>query len=492
MIRHFMGLPAGRKWRMDNQSNDKELLGRRDFVKLGALAASAFTIVPSYVLGGRGNFVPSDKLNVAAIGTGGQGLVDLRGFMSNPRVQAIAVCDVRREADYSKFYFRTPAGWEPAKNLVEKQYAEQKAAGSYKGCNAYVDFNEMLEKETGIDAVIVATTDNLHAAASMAAMARGKHVYCEKPLTHDVYEARMLREAARQHKVATQMGNHAHASEYIRLLVEWVQDGAIGDVHEVHSWTNRPMWPQGIARPKETMPVPDGLDWDRWIGPAPFRPYHEIYAPFNWRGWWDFGTGALGDMGCHIMDMPVWALELSHPTAVQASFTPMPDGETGPLGSIVTYEFPARGSKPPVRLTWYDGGLKPPRPKELEADRDMPGTGSLLFGSKGVILAEESGSGRLIPETAMRAYTRPPKTIKRVSGIYNEFIEACFGGDPASSNFEVSGPLTEIVLLGNVALRSGRNQRLEWDGENMQVTNLPEANKLVRREYREGWSLGVS
>ncbi len=471
---------------MKNGSGDNSI-SRRDFVKAGAAVAAGISVVPRHVLG-RGFQAPSDKLNVATIGAGGQGQVDTRGFLEFPEVQVIAVCDVRKEADYSKFYFRVPSGREVVKGIVEKHYAEQKASGQYKGCNSYVDFREMLEKESGIDAVIVATTDNLHALASLEAIKRGKHVYCEKPLTHDIYEARILRQAAKKHNVKTQMGNHAHSTEYIRLLVEWVQDGAIGDVTEVHSWTNRPMWPQGIERPAE-QPVPEGLDWDRWIGPAPFRPYNEIYAPFNWRGWWDFGSGALGDMGCHIMDMPVWALELGYPTAVQASFSPFPKDESGPAASLVTYEFPARGNKPPVTYKWYDGGLMPPRPKELEAGKRMPGTGSLLFGSKGVIMADEGGTGRIIPETAMQAYKRPEKRIKRVKGHYEDFVRGALGGDMPSSNFDVAGPLTEIVLLGNVAIRSGRNVRLEWDGPNMTVTNVAEANQYVKRQYRDGWKL---
>ncbi len=429
-------------------------------------------------------------MNIASIGTGGQGTVDLKGMLRQPNTQVIAVCDVRRDADYSKFYFGGRAGWENAQKLVEKYYSDKNGA-AYKGCKTYTDFYEMLDKETGIDAVVVATTDNLHAFASMAAIRKGKHVYCEKPLTHNIDEARALREAAAKAGVATQMGNHHHASEYIRLAVEWIQDGAIGEVREVQCWTNRPMWPQGVPRPAEDQPVPDGFNWDKWIGPAPYRPYNEIYAPFNWRGWWDFGTGALGDMGCHIMDMPVWALELGYPTAVQASSTPFErdKSESAPLGSIVTFEFPARGSKPPVTLTWYDGGLMPPRPAQLEEKRKMPGTGCLVIGSKGVLMADEGGTARLIPETAMKAYKRPPKTIRRSPGIYPGFIEACLGGAPASSNFSVSGPLTEIVLLGNVAIRAGQNVRLEWDGPNMQVTNFPEANQYVKRQYREGWSL---
>jgi predicted dehydrogenase len=363
----------------------------------------------------------------------------------------------------------------------------------------------MLEKETGIDAVCVSTTDSLHAFGAMAAMKKKKHVYCQKPLTHDVWEARQLTLAAREHKVMTQMGNQGHAGEGNRLMVEWIEDGAIGEVTEVHCWTDRPAgyWPQGISRP-EYVPaaVPDTIDWDRWVGPAPMRPYHPGYLPFNWRGWWDYGTGALGDMGCHILDTPVWALKLGHPTAVQASSSPFTE-DSGPIASMVTFEFPARGKMPPVKLVWYEGGLTPPRPTDLEEGRRVgDGSGVLFIGSKGKILCNTYGEQpRIVPETKMKAYKQPPKRLKRIpnglAGIYADFINAIKTGEPACSNFDVAGPLSEITLMGNLAVRVNlafrdkglRGQRLLWDGEKMEVTNMPEANQFVKREYRQGWSL---
>ncbi len=488
----------------ENLKQPGDIISRRQFLGTTA-AATAFTIIPRHVLGGPGYVPPSDKVNLAVIGVGGQGTYDMTQFLQLPEVQVVAVCDVVKEMDYSKFYFGGIRGREPARQAVDDFYAKQTGNGSYKGCAAYVDFYDMLEKETGIDAVSVATTDSLHAFAAMAAMRKKKHVYCQKPLTHDVWEARQLTLAARENKVMTQMGNQGHAGEGNRLMVEWIADGAIGEVHEVHCWTNRPAgyWPQGIARPEETPSLPPTIDWDRWLGPAPWRYFHPIYLPFNWRGWWDFGTGALGDMGCHILDTPVWALNLGHPTAVQASASPFTD-DSGPIAAMVTYEFPAREKMPPVKLVWYEGGLTPPRPADFEEGRRMgDGSGVLFIGTKGKILCSTYGEQpRLIPETAMKAYKQPPKKIKRVpnglAGIYADFINAIKTGEPACSNFDVSGPLTEVVLLGNLAVRMNlaynndkglKGQRLLWDGEKMEVTNLPEVNKFVKREYREGWSL---
>lgn len=467
------------------------VMTRRQFLGTTSAAAAAFSIIPRRVLGGPGHVAPSDKINLAMIGVGGQGTHDMTQFMSIPEVQVVSVCDVNKECDYSKFYFGGMKGLEPARQLVDKTYAEQTGNGAYKGCAAYVDFYEMLEKEEGIDAVSVATTDNLHAFAAMAAIRKNKHVYCQKPLTHDVWEARQLTLAAREHNVMTQMGNQGRAGEGNRLITEWIADGAIGNVIEVHCWTNRPAgyWPQGINRPEETPSLPPTLDWDRWIGPAPWRYFHPIYVPFNWRGWWDFGTGALGDMGCHLIDTPHVALNLGHPTSVQASATPFTD-DSGPIGSIVHYDFPASGDKPQLKLVWYEGGLMPPRPKDLEHGRRMgDGSGVLFIGEKGNLMCSTYGEQpRLIPEAKMKTYTLPPKTLKRVPSIYQDWIDAIKTGEPACSNFEVSGPLTEIVLLGNLAVRM-KGQTLEWDGDKMEVTNEPEANKFVRREYREGWSL---
>ncbi len=440
---------------------------RREFLGATALSTAAFTILPGHVLGLNGATPPSEKLNLAGVGIGGQGASDLSNMESE---NIVALCDVdSRHAAH-----------------VFKKYPKAKQ---------HRDFRKMLEEQKEIDGIVVATPDNLHAVVSMTAIKLGKHVYCEKPLTHDVYEARQLAEAAREHKVATQMGNQGQASEETRRLCEIIWDGAIGSVREAHIWTDRPSrglndeyWPQGIPRPKDEPPVPETLDWDLWLGPAPYRPYNPAYLPFKWRGWWDFGTGALGDIGCHAMDPVFRALKLGQPTSVQACSTRV-NKETYPLASIVQYQFPAREDFPPVKLYWYDGGLRPPRPDELEDGQEMGANGRLLIGDKGKLLGN-----RLIPRARQREYQQPPKTIPRSIGHYKEWIAACKGGKPGGSNFNFAGPLAEVVLLGNVALRSGLREeltrvKLVWDGPNMKITNLPEANQFLRREYREGWSL---
>jgi len=452
---------------------------RRTFLR-SAAGVAAFTIVPRHVLGGPGYTPPSEKLNVAGVGVGGMGKHNIA-----------AIAGVGMDEEGNIIDADNPTG----ENIVALcDVDEEFAAPTFKGfprARKYRDYRRMLEKQKDIDAVVIATPDHTHAVIAMAAMQLGKHVYVQKPLTHDVYEARCLTEAARQYKVATQMGNQGHSGEGVRLICEWIWDGAIGPVREVHAWTNRPIWPQGIGRPKETPPVPPTLDWDLWIGPAPYRPYHPAYHPFKWRGWWDFGCGALGDMACHVLDPAVAALKLGYPTSVEASSTPLND-ETFPLASIVRYEFPARGDMPAVKLTWYDGGLKPPRPEALEPNRPLEQAESnlLFIGEKGVLRCGDYGdSPRLIPESAMRQYKRPPKTLPRIKGTHEQnWIEACKGGEPACSNFDYSGPFTEMVLLGTIALRFP-GEKLECDGEKMEFTNKPEANEYIRREYRAGWSL---
>ncbi len=451
---------------MQNKSTNNRI-SRRKFMGGAAIAATAFSVLPGHVLGQNGATPPSRKLNIAGIGVGGQGAGDLNNLMSE---NIVALCDV----DWNR------------------------AAGTFKkfpDAKKYKDFRKMLEEQKDIDAVVVATPDHMHAFASMMAIKMGKHVYCEKPLTHSVWEARKVAEAAREHKVATQMGNQGQASEETRRLCEFIWSGAIGPVREVHIWTDRASkglfeeyWPQGIPRPTETPPVPETLDWDLWVGPAPLRPYHPAYLPFKWRGWWDFGTGALGDIGCHTFDAVFRALKLGHPLSVSASSTRVND-ETYPLASMVNYRFPARGDMPPVDFTWYDGGLRPPRPAELEDGREMGANGRLLIGDNGKILGN-----RLIPESKQQASEQVPKTLPRSIGHHKEWIEACKGGKPAGSNFDWAGPLAEVVLLGNVALRTSLREqltktRLNWDGQNMRFTNMEEANKYLRREYRQGWSL---
>jgi len=452
-------------------------LSRRDFIGRTAAAVGAFTIVPRYVLAGSGQAPPSEKLNIAAVGVGSQGITDVERVMSQ---NIVALCDVD-DAYMAKNVARVKGGFD-----------------AFPKAKKYRDFRKMLEKQKDIDAVLIATPDHTHAVVSMTAIKMGKHVYCEKPLTHTIYEARQLAEAARQHKVATQMGNRGQAAEGPRLICEWIWDGAIGPVRQVHVWTDRPVnwWPQGIDRPKDAPPVPETLDWDLWLGPAPYRPYHPAYAPYIWRGWWDFGTGALGDMGCHSFAPIFWALKLGYPTTVEASSTEV-NSESYPLASIVRYKFPARGDMPPVELTWYDGGLLPPRPEELEQDRQMGNdSGGIIFiGDKGKIMTHHAGrSPRITPESKMKEYKQPPKTIPRSIGHFEEWLEACKGGKPAVANFDFAGPVAEVVLLGNIALRPELKKklainRLYWDGVNMKVTNLPEANEFVHYQYRQGWSL---
>ena len=436
---------------------------RRQFLGQTASAAAAFMIVPSHVLGGAGKIPPSERLNIAGVGAGGQAAHDLEQVARDSNI--VALCDVD-DARAARSFQRWPD------------------AGRYK------DFRVMLEKEKDIDAVVVGTPDHMHAFAAMAAIELGKHVYVEKPMAHSVSEARKLTAAARRYKVVTQMGNQGHSFRGCHILRAWVEDNAIGEITEVHCWTNRPTWPQGVDRPAETPPVPATLDWDLWLGPAPERPYHPAYCPRNWRGWWDFGAGALGDMGCHIMDGAFYALELGPPTRVSAESSGIND-ETGPKWSIICYEFPKRGKLPPVTLTWYDGGKTPARPPELEEGRilgDKDGCGSLYVGAKGKIMATTYGNGvRIIPETKMKAYKKAKVELPRRPMHHENWTLACKGEGTAISNFDYAGPFTEMVLLGNVALRAG--QPIEWDSENMKITNLPEAQRFIERAYRPGWTL---
>jgi predicted dehydrogenase len=359
------------------------------------------------------------------------------------------------------------------------------------------DFRKMFDKmENAIDAVIVATPDHTHAVAAMAAMQRGKHVYVQKPLTKSIWEARQLTAAARRYGVVTQMGNQGHSGEGVRLICEWIWDGAIGEVRQVHSWTNRPVWPQGVKRPQGRPPVPESLDWDLWLGPVAQRPYHPSYLPFNWRGWYDFGTGAFGDMGCHILDPVYTALKLTAPTSVEASVAKQwhqwDKTDSYPTASVVDMDFPAREGMPPVKLTWFDGGLQAPRPMEMDPRRKMGegGSGTLFIGSKGKLMCGTYGGGpQLIPYAKHQAYRRPPKTLKRIKTSHEmNWVEACKRGGQASSRFDYSGPFTETVLLGALAQRFP-GQRLLWDSKNLKITNHEEAAEFVKPPYRKGWGL---
>jgi predicted dehydrogenase len=465
-------------------------------------------LVPRNVLGGPGFVAPSDKLNIACIGVGAQGTRVMMDFLKQPDVQIVAVCDVNQQSsDYSEWepnelrdkirallgnrYANWGSDWtgctcgrEPARRIVEAYYGLQMTSGRYHGCAAYNDFRELLDQEKGLDGVIVGTPDHWHAPISIAAMNKRKHVYCQKPTTHSIEEARRIAAVAHETRVATQVAVGNQASEATRQLEEWIAAGAIGPVRRVLNWSTRPFWPQGIDRPPTADPVPPGLDWNLWLGPAAERPFHHAYLPFVWRGWFDFGTGALGDMGCYSFDTLFRVLKLGPPESVEASSTEA-HKETYPLASMIHFRFPARGDLPAVQVTWYDGGLRPPRPEELEEGRELgeENEGLLFVGDSGTIMCGFSGAGpRLIPESRMRAFHELPKSLPRSPGHDREWIAAAKGGPAAGASFEFEAPITEALLLGNVALRAGK--KIYWDSSAMKILNAPEAQQYIHFPYR--------
>jgi len=445
------------------------VISRRGFLGTSAAALAGLTIIPRHAVSGLGHIAPSDKLNIAGVGIGGMGRNNLANVAKTENI--VALCDVDWRGQTLKVF------------------------ETYPGAKQYKDYRIMLDSQKEIDAVIVATSDHTHAVISMETMRRGKHVFTQKPLTHTVYEAKALANAAKEYKVATQMGNQGQATDGPRRLREMIWDGVIGPIREVHVWTDRPnnglfktYWPQGVNRPEETPPTPENLDWDLFVGPAPVRPYHPAYHPFRWRGWWDFGTGALGDIGCHSLDPISRALKLKYPSTIQAVST-LVNKETYPLGSIVKYEFPASEGMPPVSLTWYDGGLRPLILPELEEGMKMGTGGTLYVGDNGKILNDT-----ILPASLRKSYKPPKPYIPSSPGHEEEWILACKGGDPPGSNFSWAGPLTETVLLGNVALRMELKEKLggtilKWDPDKYSFINLPEADQFLHCEYRQGWNL---
>lgn len=471
-------------------------ISRKNFLKNTAIVGGAFFIVPRHVLG-RGYIAPSDKLNIAGIGAGGKGASDLAEFAKSPRVNIVALCDVddREAADTIKKYPNAPY---------------------------YHDFREMLDKEkNNIDACSISTPDHTHAVATLAAMQLGKHVYTQKPLTHDIYEARILAQAAKKYKVITQMGNQGGSGDGVRKAKEMVDAGMIGKVYEALAWTNRPVWPQGQATPTGKFDIPKELNWDLWLGTAKHIDYNPAYLPFNWRGWWAFGTGALGDMACHILDPVFRILPIDYPESAECSvgtvwkemWNDTQNIDACPPASIIHLVYPRKNDKGKIKLSWYDGGLLPARPDELQPGEAFGNwDGGLLFiGTKGKMLFDCYGSNpRLLPTRLMDEKRMPKQKIKRVpEGHYLQWVNACiagYGNATTSSPFEYAGPFTESVLMGNLAIRSwlmknpklkgwddkylGR-KKLLWDAENMKVTNFDEANQFVKRDYREGWSLSL-
>lgn len=428
---------------------------RRDFLKRTAATGAGLWLAGRSARAHGGS--PNEKLNIGVIGVGGRGEANLKSVAVE---NIVALCDVD-EAILAK------------------------AAAAFPRAEKYSDVRRLIEAK-GLDAVVISTPDHCHASAASMALRAGLHVYCEKPLTRTIDEARVLaRLSARQPRLATQMGTQGHSMDGTRRFVELVRSGAIGPIREVHAWTDRPIWPQGLERPAETPAIPAGLHWDLWLGPAPDRPYHPAYLPFKWRGWWGFGTGALGDMACHLLDAGYWALGLEHPVSIEAEGPPV-STESAPVWSVIRWAFPARGALPPVRLTWYDGGRRPPA--ELFEAEPIAANGTLFVGDRGKIYSRDpySASFVLLPKARFAAFEPPAPSIPNAPEHHEEWIRACKTGSPTGSHFRYAASLTETVLLGNLAYRAGR--KLEWDAQAMRVTNVPDANALLWPEYRKGWN----
>lgn len=425
---------------------------RRDFLKSSTAAAISAGLFSGWSRADDSTSA-NQLLNIACIGTANRAAANVDGVKSQ---SIVALCD------------------------VDKNYLDR-AAAAFPSARTYADYREMIEQEADkIDAVVVATADHNHAPATIRAIRKGKHVYCEKPLTHTVEEARIIAAAAKEHGVATQLGTQIHAGDNYRRVVEIIQSGAIGDVTDVHVWVGKGWgytdWPESSTE------VPANLDWDLWLGPAKERPFYAgRYHPAQWRRWWDFGQGTLGDMGCHYMDLPFWALKLRHPTRCEAE-GPEPHAEMCPQGLTVRYEFPEREGMAPVKLTWHDGNRIP---KEIEGQR-VPPNGVMFIGTEGMMYADY-GNYRLFPAEKFAGFQPPEPTIPRSIGHHEEWIKACKDGSPTTCNFDYSGALSETVLLGNVAYRSGK--ALDWDAASLKATNVPEASQYIRKEYRTGWEV---
>jgi predicted dehydrogenase len=457
---------------------------RRQFLRTAGTAATAFTFLPRHVLGGPRFVSPSEKVNVAVVGVGGRGTQNLKALLGLADVQVIAVADPATSYGLADFYYKGLGGRAPAKEAVEAHYA--KTTPSFR-CAEYEDFRVMLEKERALDAVLCGTPDHLHAYVSILALRAGKHVYCEKPLTHNIWEAREVARVARETGLATQTGNQGHSTVGMRETVEHIRAGTIGAVREVQAWVGTRRWnPTLTTKPAGSPAVPDGLNWDLWLGPRAPRAYHPAYHPVAWRDFWDFGGSSIGDFGCHDLDCATWALDLPAPVRVQAVSAGPMDEEIAPHAGIVYYDFPARGEHPPVRLTWYDGGLKPAAPAAM-GNFPLPNRGVIFIGEKGVIQCDGAGGPpRLFPEN-LRAAPKPAATLKRSNGHHRDWIDACKGGEPASSHFGYGAHLTEIAHLGNLAMRL--KKPIEWDAANLRVPGRPEADAIIRGTYRQGWEI---
>jgi predicted dehydrogenase len=475
----------------DSTERKRKTLTRRQFIGGAAAAAAAttFNLVPRHVLGGPKYVAPSDKINIALIGCGSQGLANAREIFRQADAQFIAVADPVEVNGKRRPEQKNATGRAPARAELEKHYCEK--TPNYKVA-AYEDYRELLEKEKSIDAILCATPDHHHARVCVAAMRVGKHVYCEKPLTHNVWEARQVARVARETGVATQLGNQGHSGDSIRQTCEWLWDGVIGDVREVHAWTSATRYNKThLGGRPPAQDTPSGVNWELWVGPRESRPYSSMYTPATWRDFFDFGTGPIGDFFCHNFDPAFWALDLREPLSIEAFGAGGVDSEIAPVGSLYTYQFGPRGKMPPVKFMWYDGGLFPARPEGLEEDDQLGanGNGILFIGDKGMLTCPGwAGRPYLLPGSRNESYKHPPQTLPRSKGHHRDWLDACKGGKTPSANFEYGAALTEVGLLALVALRL--KQKLYWDAKAMKATNAPGAEKFLKETYRAEWEIG--
>jgi len=473
---------------MDNKDN-QATPSRRNFIKAAAVAGAGIMILPRCTLGGKGFVPPSDKINIALVGAGDISMHHLNEVFKYDDVQIISIADPAEYWD-NKVLNKKESGRRPRKKLIESHYAQK--TPNYK-ITEYEDFRVMLEKDPAIDAVICCSPDNTHAYISILSMRAGKHVYCQKPLTHNIWEARKVREVARETGLATQMGNQLHALDTIRQTVEYLRSGVIGTVHDAYSWVGATRYLKGLSGyPAENMKVHRGFNWDLWLGPTRFRPYHSAYTPFTWRDFWDFGNGALGDFGCHDMDAATWAFGLDSPESVQV----FPAGNRGssemtPYGEIGHYYFGGNDKHSPIKLTWLSGGLLPEHPAAIPRDVKLKSRGAMFIGEEGLILTNGGASGapEIFPKSLREAFTPPPESLPRSKGHHREWFDAIKGGEMPLSNFEYASKLTEITLLGVLSLRLG-GERILWDKENMKAIGLPEADQIIQEPVRQGWEMG--
>ncbi len=466
------------------------LPSRRSFVKSAATTAAALsfpTIIPRHVLGGANFVAPSDKVNVAIVGVGGQGRHNTLQLLQLDDVQVTAIADPAEYWNLNDFYYKAIAGRGPVKDIIEEHF--EKKTPNYKVAE-YVDFRKMLEKESSLDAVLCATPDHTHAFVTSNSMRAGKHVYVEKPMAHNLWENRKLAEIAKETGVATQMGNMGHSSEGIRQVVELLRAGAIGEVKESHSWCHATRWTNGLHDLPlgSTIPQPD-FDWDLWLGPREKIPYHEDYTPVKWRDFWRFGCGAIGDFACHDMDATVWAYDLAEPESVQIYPIGQSNEEIVPHGELGYFDFKAKGKQKDMKITWYAGSGRPDHHDSFPENFNLSKRGLLFEGTKGTIQCDGAGGGpRIFPQEIRTSIKRPEKTLRRTGGHHRDWIDAIKGGPSASSNFEYASRLTEIALLGVLSVRMG-GAKIKWDAKNMKAKGLPEADQYINEPVRKGWEV---